>query len=410
MKTTRNDIFLLFFVLIFLFYGCNRKEANQNGGLFHASTLWAEDSNDSSDADTDDKTVTESAIASEVELKITIELTNSYGVLGRMVGFYLYEPALTTNDDPNVVGYGEFRLDSNGAGKGTAGSYNNYNSKIPVDFTGHTNLRLYVILDRNQDYSFTKAPTENDRIYQADITVFNTTNLIIDSGMLSPYNAGFNSLQISNLIELTKKLDQSGKDSLILEIKQAMKSVEKDNTLISDDNDRENFLIQDAKIAAAYTCTTVARYIFIKAMEMIRPDLVLADTLNFPAYYIYAVDQGYVLLGVTTKTFCYVNNGDNMLSDYLDGKRIKYWYVGRASYGSDTAMMTKLYEDKPEIVLIREGDLSGGKHTLTAVLDTDGKYYLLDSWYTENNGKLLDERYGPTSKRVLWYLMSYIPK
>lgn len=384
-----------------------QKESNStgSGNLLQPAPLWAEIEINTND----NKLLYQNDSASNAIL-INIELTNSYGVFDRKVGVYFYEPTELSNNDPVIIGYCEFRLDNSGAGKGIAGSYSTYDNSIPVDFKNHTNLRMFVILDRNQDYSSSRSPNGNDKILVKDIVIHQTTNLIIDAKQLFPFKNGFNSLQIKQLVDMTANLDQSGKENLILEIKHAMNSVQNNPDLINDIIDRESFLVQDAKIAAAYTCTTVARYIFIKAMEMIYPELIVSDTVNFPSYYIHAINQGYVLLGVTTKTFCYVANGDTMLSDYLDSSKLQYWHASRSVYENNTGMLTKLYEDKPEIILIREGDYSGGKHTLVGILDTEGKYYLLDTWYTENNGKLLEDRYGADSKRIIWYIMSYVKK
>ena len=224
---------------------------------------------------------------------------------------------------------------------------------------------------------------------------------------------GFTAAQFDGLMDETSGLDQLG--GLIFEVQEAQRRVTATPSLIADDTTRSAFLAQDATTAAAQMCTTVARYMYLRAYAVLDPQAVPTLPTRFWAYYVDVVNKGYVgTCAGCSSTFVWVNDGTKMISDYVTSPVSEWSYDRGTSYPSDADVIAAMKTRGPQITLFRDGpDSTASTHTFLVALHEDGVYRMLDTYFlSEFTGKSIDPdggRFGPGNPRYLFSAYGYVP-
>ena len=158
--------------------------------------------------------------------------------------------------------------------------------------------------------------------------------------------------------------------------------------------------------AARYLCTTAARFLYLRALNLVRPDLIPAPLPTMGTYFFELLDAGYYRaeqvpcelvgegLGRSVTNYCRLDgDGFSIASRPRDG-------------ASDAQLMTILRTWNPPLALLRDGTAKGGSHTLLAVRDETGSYRLIDTFF-RRNGDHLAEHFGPGRPRWLWHVFTW---
>lgn len=270
-----------------------------------------------------------------------------------------------------------------------------------------TKIVLETTLDRNGNLMRKLRADENDLKGEMIVTVSDEP-VLIDAGELSPISGGFNRRELEELIALTREHSQEEIGRLSTKIENAMEMVRQNPSLLEDAY-LSSFLSQDAVTAALFTCTTVSRYLFLRALEVLHPDWLKEAVPDFENYYIDAINSGYVQLGVSTSAYCYAAGGGKLAEDYIHEAYRSDLYLTRTDYPGDSKLIAALTQSGVELAVVREGPAnSGGVHSFLVILMTDGSYAMLDTYNTEYSGRTLSERFNLSSDRRIWRIESYI--
>jgi hypothetical protein len=260
----------------------------------------------------------------------------------------------------------------------------------------------------NGDYSRDPRPNGQDKIIEAKGVVVNGYTVInIQPSDLDTHKPGMTLAEYARLTNIAREYGQGS--GLRNEVSLAMNYVTYYPDAIQNPTNRYAFCVQNATNTAAALCTTISRYLYLKALEILYPGSVTNLPEQFWLYYISMVDHGYV--GIAGARYCFVTYAAPMVGNYLRNRpREDYeWEYNRnIDFTNDTQAIELLRERGSQVVIIREGENHYySSHSFLAVLTGDGVYRMVDPGYNRWTGLPIEERYQPGTGRYIHVIQGY---
>jgi len=191
-----------------------------------------------------------------------------------------------------------------------------------------------------------------------------------------------------------------------------------DPTLISDTAKRQRFIAQDSNAAADALCTTVARYLYLKAWRTALASATLPALPDFPHYYLAHVNSGAITTDSGGLIFVWVMAPDQLITPYVSKQFLQYAEFARSSlYPTDYSLLAEADRALPRFILLRDSPSAiYSSHTFFAVKQ-GLTYVMVDTYHLPFNGISTkgsagqtwpyDYRFGPLGSRYLHYVYWY---
>jgi len=337
----------------------------------------------------------------------TLTFTGFEDYIGDVVRVRFLKPGGSITNEWQIVCKDYATIDSNGVAvvdaEFTRGSYSDWSPSVRLGDMCISDL--YVYIDENADWYQYPYPDGDDLLLEDSPSfVYGDLKMEFTPEDLGKHQRGYTWTQFDELSNLAYNNNQWSTNGLSKEVWYAMNLAVFD-TSWSGVYEIDNFFGQDPTLAASKLCTVVHRYIYLKAIEMLYPNMVTNLPARFGLFYLKSVNKGYII--EKKNSYCFTYNGTDMVNDYVTGKDNPYWKYFRTSSlteestGIDDYCFTNnaqaidiLRERGAQVALIREGDDEiTGDHTFLAVLTLDGEYRVIDAGYTRLMGLTLEERF-----------------
>ncbi len=354
----------------------------------------------------DQKEMTDVSRANVVKLKI-------YGLpeaAGKRVVFRLVKFHGSQTNVSHVIAEGVFRIRKNGSGGSLAYYVDGEGRRTgaPVSFRSTRVLDLYLFLDMNDDYSRDPRPNGRDRIIEGKGIVVNGFTIInVQPSDLDTHKPGMTLAEFSKLTNIAREYGQGS--GLRSEVALAIQWVSYYPEMIRNSTNRLAFCQQDSTNTAAALCTTISRYLYLEAVDILYPHSLTNYPSRFWQYFIEVVNRGYVTY--SKGRFCFATYATPMVTDYLHNPPrpgMEWEYARNADFTNDTQAIALLRQRGSQVVIIREGDNPYySSHSFLAVLTTDGVYRMVDPGYNKWTGLPLEERYRPGTGRHIFFIRGY---
>lgn len=326
-------------------------------------------------------------------------------VLFRLVKFHGSQTNIS-----HIIAEGVFRIKKNGSGGSLAYYVDSMGNRTgaPASFRSTRVLDLYLFLDMNGDYARDPRPNGQDKIIEAKGVVVNGYTVInIQPSDLQTHKPGMTFAEYARLTNIAREYGQGS--GLRSEVALAMNYVSYYPDMIKNPTNRYAFCVQNPTNTAAALCTTISRYLYLHALNILYPGSVTNLPQQFWLYYISMVDHGYV--GIAGSRFCFVTYAAPMVGNYLrDKPREDYdWEYNRnVDFTNDTEAIELLRRRGSQVVIIREGENPYySSHSFLAVLTVDGVYRMVDPGYNKWTGLPIQERYQPGTGRYIHVIQGY---
>lgn len=217
--------------------------------------------------------------------------------------------------------------------------------------------------------------------------------------------------------EARNRYSQTQTTGLPALLDEAKSRVIRNESLIEDAALRQRFFAQDNTQAAANLCTTIARYLYVKARRLAlgATEPALPD---FPDYYITHVARGNITTDTLGQNFDWVLNGTALVRPYLPGTALAAFEFDRtAAYPTDYSLIDALNALAPGVTLLRDGpSATSNTHTFIAIKN-GVDYTMIDTYFSPFSGSPLRGwsgftgyyayRFGPLGSRFLHYVYGY---
>lgn len=213
---------------------------------------------------------------------------------------------------------------------------------------------------------------------------------------------------------------QKAGEGLTSEVLRAIELVQTHPSLIQDLNKRQKFVEQNAALAASELCTSIVRYLYLKAYSKIYPERILNLPPGFAEFYIYGVDKGYIITDSGGQTFNWVLKGTELVKGFLNEIYYNSWdkYRYEEGYNTDAALLDYANSSEKQIFFLRDGpDVNTASHTFLAIKHPTDGFKMLDTYHHPWTGKGFYEnaasggiykvRFGPSGTRWLHIVYSY---
>ena len=230
----------------------------------------------------------------------------------------------------------------------------------------------------------------------------------LDAGEHSPEDLpGLNDFQIEQLTHLANTAFDQG-SGLMERIKAAQQKVAKNPALMPDPDTRAKFVGQAPAVAAAVTCSTAARYLYLLALRM----LTGCEVATFEDFYIRGVVGGGLGMGKTSRAYCVVQGWPahvDWVKEFSEGVKCGAFTRGEEpnQFRTDMEMIAELKRRGWLLCLLRDGLAGAGTHSSLVVLAKDGTYRIIDTWFRDRTGDVIESRFGPGRPRYVHAVLTY---